>query len=349
MIAERRIVVRSKRLPLSFQLDRRVPGILLLITLITLVVLIAHVGYGEYPIAPIDVIKTVLGIATDNADYGFVVNTLRLPRALVAWLVGAALAVSGAILQGLTRNPLADPGIVGVSSGAGLAAVTLIVLLPGVSAAYLPLAAFGGAFLTALLIYVLAWRGGHTPLRLILVGIGLGAAASAATTIMITFGEINQVSQALVWLTGSVYARGWDEFWALIPWLGLGIPLALLSARNLNALNLGEDVARGLGSAVERQRGMLLLISVALAAAAVATAGVIEFVGLIAPHIARRLVGSNHEGLVPVAAFTGGLLVALADLVGRTLLAPIEIPCGIVTAVIGAPYFLYLLYQRRNG
>lgn len=184
------------------------------------------------------------------------------------------------------------------------------------------------------------------PLRLILVGIGLSAIAGAATTIMITFGEITQVTRALVWLVGSVYACGWSELWAVLPWLLVLVPLALLSAPTLNALQLGSDVACGLGVAVDRQRGLLLLIAVGLAAAAVATAGTIGFVGLIAPHIARRLVTPLHEQMLPVTALVGGLLVALADLVGRVLFAPVEIPCGLITAVIGAPFFVYLLYRR---
>jgi len=324
----------------------RISWILLSLVLATLAVLIAHVGYGEYPIAPLDVLRTILRLPTANDDYHLIVNTLRLPRALVAWLVGVALAMSGGILQTLTRNSLADPSILGVSNGASLAAVSLIVLLPSISSVYLPLASFAGAAIIALAIYTLAWRGGHTPLRLILVGIGLSAVAGACTTIMITFGEITQVTRAMIWLVGSVYARGWAEFWALLPWLAVLVPFALLSARQLNALNLGDEVARGLGVAVERQRGLLLLTSVALAAAAVATAGTIGFVGLIAPHMARRLINPLHQHMLPVTALIGGLLVASADLFGRVLFAPVEIPCGVITAVIGAPFFLYLLYRR---
>jgi iron complex transport system permease protein len=311
--------------------------------------LVANVGYGEYPVPPLDVVRTLLGIETGEVQYAFIINTLRLPRALVAVLVGAALAVSGAILQGLTRNDLAAPDIVGVNAGAGLAAVTLIVALPSVPAAYLPPAAFGGAFIVAALLYVLAWRGNSSPMRLILIGVGLSAVATALTTFMITFGDIYQVSQALVWLTGSVYGRSWEQIWSLLPWLVVFMPLAFLSSRHLNTLNLGDDVARGLGSRVELERGILLLASVALAASAVAIAGTIGFIGLMSPHIARRLVGPSYGGLLPTAAMTGGMLVVLADLLGRTMFAPIEIPCGIITAAVGAPFFLYLLYRNRKA
>lgn len=342
------LVIRSQRVPISFRLNRRVPLVLLVLGLITLTVMVVNVGYGEYVIPPFEVLKTILGLETENSDYAFIVNILRLPRVLVAFLVGMGLAVSGAILQSLTRNPLADPGIIGVSSGASLAAVSLIVLFPATPLFLLPLAAFGGALSVAILIYLLAWEQGSSSIRLILVGVGLATIVGALTTLMVTFGEINSVSQALIWLTGSVYGRSWEHVWPLLPWLAILVPMTLLLSRDLNTLNLGDQVARGLGSQVEFKRSLLLLISVALAGAAVATAGTIGFVGLMAPHIARYLVSPAHEGLIPTAALTGGLIVVLSDLLGRSLFAPIEIPCGVITAAIGAPYFLYLMYQSRN-
>lgn len=339
------LVLRTARL--SFRLDRRVPKIFLGLTLVTLIVMIWSVGQGEYPVPPLDVIRTVLGLPTDNPDYGFIVNTLRLPRTLVAWGVGMALATAGTLTQGITRNPLASPGIIGVNAGAALAAVSLIVVFPSVPIAVLPLAAFGGALTVAVLIYLLAWKGGSSPVSLILVGIGFSLIAGALTDLMVTFGDINNVSQALVWLAGSVYGRSWAQVLAFTPWLVVFGLLSLLLSRELNALQLGDDVARSLGSQLEWQRGWLLLSAVALSGSAVATAGSIGFVGLMSPHIARQLVGPSHEGLVPVAALTGGLVVVAADLIGRLLFAPIELPCGIVTAVIGAPYFLYLLIRHR--
>ena len=343
------LIIRSSRFPLSFQIDRQVPWALSGLVILILIVMILSVGYGEYPISPLNVIKTTLGLPTENPNYGFVINTLRLPRVIVAFLVGIALAIAGTILQGLTRNPLAAPEIIGVEAGAGLAAVTLIVLLPSIPSVYLPIAAFGGALVAGLLVYGLAWERGSSPIRFILVGIGVEAIVSALISLMITFGNIDDVSQALVWLAGSVYGRSWEHVQALLPWLIVFIPLALFCARELNTLNLGDDVARGLGSAVERQRGLLLLISVALAGASVATAGTIRFVGLMAPHLARQMVGTSHQGLMPTAALVGGLIVVLADWLGRSLFAPIELPCGLITAAVGAPYFLYLLYRNRNA
>lgn len=342
------IVFRSRLLPISFRLKKRVPIVLLILILITLTAMVMNTSFGEYPIPPLAVIQTVLGIDTGNADYAFVINTLRLPRTLTACLVGMALAISGTIMQGITRNPLADPGIIGINAGASLAAVSLIVLLPNVPAGVLPVAAFGGALIASLLIYLLAWNRGTHPVRLILIGVGIASVAGAFTNLLVTFGDIYNVSQALVWLAGSVYGRSWEQLFSLLPWLIVFVPLALINAPQLNTLNLGEETAKGLGSKVEWQRSFLLLISAALSGAAVATAGTISFVGLIAPHIARQLVGNIHEGLIPVAAITGAMIVVIADFLGRILFAPIEIPCGIVTAVIGAPYFVYLLIRNRS-
>ncbi|MEL6383975.1 MAG: iron ABC transporter permease [Cyanobacteria bacterium J06626_18] len=341
------LVFRTRRL--SLRLDQRVPGVMLGLGLVTLVAMIWSVGQGEYPVPPLDVVRTILGLPTDNPDYGFIVNTLRLPRTLVAWGVGMALAIAGTLTQGITRNPLAAPGIIGVNAGAALAAVSLIVVFPTVPIAALPVAAFSGALMVAALIYLLAWKGGSSPVRLILVGVGFSLITGALTNLMVTFGNIYDVSQALVWLAGSVYGRSWAQVLAFTPWLvGFGL-LSLLLSRELNAMQMGDDVARSLGSRLEWQRGWLLLSSVALAGAAVATAGSIGFVGLMSPHMARQLVGPSHEGLLPVAALTGGMVVVLSDLVGRLLFAPIELPCGIITAIIGAPYFLYLLIRTRRA
>jgi iron complex transport system permease protein len=321
---------------------------LLCLAAVIAVAMVMNVGRGEYPISPLDIVKTVLGLDTGNRDHAFVIHNLRLPRTLVAFMVGVALAISGTIFQGLTRNPLADPAIIGINAGASLAAVTVIVLFPSAPIYTLSLSAFAGALLMAGLIYWLAWNNGSSPLLFILMGIGLDAIARAITSFLITFGEIYDVSNALVWLAGSVYGRTWEQVFLLLPWLIVFVPMALTLARHLNALNLGDDVAKGLGSRVEWQRGLLVLVGVALAGAGVATAGMIGFVGLIAPHLGRQLVGTNHEGLIPVSALLGGMIVVMADFLGRTLFAPIELPCGVVTAAIGAPYFLYLLIRNRK-
>ncbi|MBI1259732.1 MAG: iron chelate uptake ABC transporter family permease subunit [Chloroflexi bacterium] len=346
------ITLRLRRPPVSYRFDRRVPLVAVVLMLVALVTLIVSVSYGEYDIPPLEVVRTILNVNQDNPDYAnlrLVVDSFRLPRIVLAFLVGAALAVSGALMQGITRNPLADPYLLGVSGGAALAAISLIVWLKNIPIGLLPFAAFAGALLAAGAIYLFAWkRGSTTPIRLILIGVAVQSLVGAATTIMLLFGKITDVQQAYVWLTGSVYGRKWEHVYALGGWLILWLPLAFVLARSLNLLNLGDDTAKGLGLQVERQRGLLMVISVALAAAAVAVSGTIGFVGLVAPHIARRLVGPSHEGVIPVSALLGGALVMLADLIGRAVIAPNELPVGIVTAIIGAPYFVYLLYRSRN-
>ncbi|MGD1851957.1 MAG: FecCD family ABC transporter permease [Cyanophyceae cyanobacterium] len=338
--------IRPRQPRISFRLDRRVPLVLTVLVAIALLSLILSVSQGEYPVSPLAAIKAVLG-APESADDQFVINTLRLPRALTALLAGMGLAVAGTISQALARRPLAAPSIIGINSGASFVAVVFIILFPSASVAWLPAATFMGALGVATILYFLAWHRSSSPIRLILVGIGLTAMTGALTSILVTFGNINNVSQALVWLTGSVYGRSWQHFWPLVPWPIIFIPLSLLLARDLDALNLGENLAQGLGSRVERTRSVLLFCTVALAGSSVATAGTIGFVGLMAPHLARQLVGPSHVGLIPVAAMIGACIVELADLLGRLLFAPIEIPCGVITAIIGAPYFLWLLYRNR--
>ncbi|ACZ42918.1 transport system permease protein [Thermobaculum terrenum ATCC BAA-798] len=341
------VVVRAGH-GVSFRLDRRVPFVLLALAGLTCAGLVLSIGVGEYNISPLDVVRAILGMQTGDPQHPFVVNTLRLPRALVALMVGFALGVAGAIMQGITRNPLASPELTGVVAGASLAAVTLIVLVPSASISLLPPAALVGAAVVAAGVYVLAWKGGDSPIRLVLVGVGLTSVLGALTTLMVTFGDINQVSQALVWLTGSVHGRSWEEVRAMLPWLLLLLPAAQLMATRIDLLALGEEVARGLGSRVGLDRAILIALAAALTAASVAVAGAVGFVGLMAPHIARRLVGNGHQGLLPAAGLAGGLVMVLADLVGKTVFAPIEIPVGVVTAAVGSPFLLYLLYRTAR-
>jgi iron complex transport system permease protein len=331
------------------QIDRRVPGTLLALTVLALISLMVHVGTGDLPIPPADAAGAILGLESASPEHRFVVRELRLPRAIVGLLVGAALGVSGSILQGLTRNALASPDIMGITSGASLAAVSLIVVLPDVPLGIRPMVAFLGAAIPAIGIYLLARRGHVTPIRLVLVGIGIGSIASALTTIVLVRGQVVRVGQALIWMAGSVYATSWGHLWLLLPWVAAVVPLAILGGRHLDALALGDEVAVALGARVELSRGLLLLAAIALAGAAVATAGAIGFVALAAPHLARRLVGPSHLGSIATAALVGAVIVGIADVLGRSLFAPIEIPCGVVTAVVGGPYLLYLLGRGRHG
>lgn len=346
------IVIRRNTPSFSLRLDRRVPFITLCILLVATVVLVLSVSYGEYHIPPGQVVQTILGTNTDHHDYDnfhLVVFTFRLPRIILAFLVGMALATSGTAMQSITRNPLADPSVLGISGGAGVAVVALIIFGNSIPNSYLIWGAFGGGLLTAALIYTLSWQRGHqSPLRMALIGVAFAAGANAITTLMLTFGEIRDVQQAYVWLTGSVYGRNWEHVRLLATWMIVFIPLTWLLARPLNVLNLGDETAKGLGMRVEIQRGILFFSSVALTASAVAVSGTIGFIGLIAPHAVRRLVGPAHEGLLPLAGLFGGLLLILADLIGRWMIAPSEMPVGVVVSLIGAPYFIFLLYRYRN-
>ncbi|PYI51339.1 FecCD family ABC transporter permease [Paenibacillus flagellatus] len=325
---------------------RSTPVVLSALIAGNLIVLLLHLMLGDYPIPVREALLAAVG--GGDSKYGFVVQTLRLPRALVAFLAGAGLALSGVLLQGITRNPLAAPGVVGLNAGASLTAVAAIIVFPSIPVALMPVAAFVGALSAGALSYVLAWRRGLSPVRLLLVGVGLSASAGAIVTFLLTIGKINDAKMAVIWMTGSVYGRSWEHFWPLLPWLLVLLPVSLLLAKRLDVLQLGDDAARGLGSRLELSRGLLLLISIGLAGSAVAMAGTIGFVGLMAPHMSRYAVGAASRRVIPAAALLGGLIVMLADLFGRIMLKPIEIPCGILVAIVGAPYMLYLLYKKRR-
>ncbi|MBY6109989.1 iron ABC transporter permease [Halomonas sp. DP1Y21-3] len=302
---------------------------------------------GSFPTPPIEVLKALA--APQASDIGFIVWELRLPRILLAVLVGAALAVAGAVLQGIVRNPLASPDVIGITSGAALAAVVFLAgFASQLSIHLLPLAALGGALVATVLVVALAWRKGLNPSRVVLVGIGLSAAMGAATTLLIVISDDASALHAYVWLTGSLYAAQWRHVLSLLPWLLVAIPLCLSLARHMDALALGDAVAVGLGVDVLRSRLILLALSMALAGAAVAFAGGLSFVGLVAPHLAARLVGRSLARLVPVAALCGALIVLYADLIGRVAFLPKDLPAGVFVSAVGAPFFVYLLYRTRQ-
>jgi iron complex transport system permease protein len=312
------------------------------LTAATLAALVLSVAVGEFAIPPLDVLAALVG-AGDRAT-SFIVVDLRLPRALTGLLAGAALGVAGAVFQDVTRNPLVAPDIVGVAGGAALAAVALIVLGSTDGAVSVPLAALAGALISALALYALAWRRGIQGYRLVLVGIGVAALAQAGILYVLTEGRIFEVARAYVWLVGSLNSRGWEQVWPLVAALAVLLPLLLALARRVDVLKLGDEIAAGLGVAVERSRLLLLGAAAVLTGIAVACTGPIGFVAFAAPHLARALLGTART--LPAllgAAACGALLVLAADLAGRMLFAPTEIPVGIVTSILAAPYFLLLL------
>lgn len=273
----------------------------------------------------------------------FVVQELRLPRILVAVAVGACLGASGTLLQGLLRNPLASPDIVGVTGGASLATVLAIGM--GTSPALLPVAAGAGALTATGVLHLLSRRTGGGGVRLVLVGIGLHALFSSGVTLVIARIPVDRLGAAEVWLAGSLHARNWVHVWAVLIGAAITLPLAYGLLRRLAALELGDELAVGVGVGVSRTRGLLLVSAALLAGVAVAVAGPIAFVALGAPHIARRLVGPTSPATLTTAALVGALLVLLADLLGQQLIAPAALPAGVVTAALGAPYLLWLLHR----
>ncbi|MGH2584668.1 MAG: FecCD family ABC transporter permease [Dehalococcoidia bacterium] len=297
---------------------------------------------GSFPVPFGEVVKSVVGEGAPEND--FIVRTLRLPRVLCAMLVGAALAMSGAIFQGLVRNPLVSPDIIGINTGATLVAVFWIVTLR--DPALLPVAAFAGATLTAALIYLLTWKGGISGNRLVLVGIGVSALLQAGTTFLMIRYPIERVSSAQLWSTGSLYGSDWQDVRVLLIGLLLLAPCAVALMWPLRVLQLGDDASRGVGLPLERTRLGLIVAGCGLSAISIAVAGPIGFVALMTPHIARMLAGPLSGSVLVFTAFVGGLVVLTSDTVGQHFL-PVSMPVGVVTAAIGAPYFLFLLYRSN--
>ena len=312
----------------------------------SVVALVVAVGAGLVLGAlsfPLPEVVAVLGGGGEELTRRVVVDG-RLPRLLVAALAGAALGSSGLLLQGVVRNPLAAPEIVGVTSGAGAAALVALLLFPSLPVAFVPVAAFAGGVLAFAAVVAIAWSGGLEPVRLALVGLAMSALASAVIQTLVVAAGL-RVAAALTWLAGSTYARGWDDALRLAPWVLILLPIAWFLAHHLDLMALGEDLPVTLGLPLERSRLAILSLAVALAASAVATVGTLSFVGLIAPHMARALTRDRHRRLLVPTVLLGAVLVVVADTIGRTVFAPREIPSGLVTAAIGAPYFLFMLFR----
>jgi iron complex transport system permease protein len=341
---DRLVVLRSRRLGWSALVHPRAVVATVAALAAATGVFVWSLAVGDFPLPVSEVVRSVLGLGGSDAD--FVVRTLRLPRGLTALLVGAAFGLSGAVFQRLTRNPLASPDIIGINAGAATAAAFAIVVFEA-SATTVVGAALAGSLLTAVAVYVLAYRQGLSPYRLVLVGIGATAVLTSATSYLLTRADIMDAKRALVWLTGSLNGRSWDHVRPASVALVLLVPLTMALARHLRMLELGDEAATALGARVEAARSLLVVAGCLLAAVATAAAGPVAFVALVAPQIARRLVGGRSLALLPSAA-CGALLVVAADLAGRRMFAPTELPVGIVTSVIGAPYLLYLLARANR-
>lgn len=339
------------------------PSIVLpLLFILLIVIALLGVGIGAVQISPLQVIAILLSKLGIESGIDFearqqaVLMVIRLPRVVMGLLIGASLAVSGAAIQGLFRNPLADPGLIGISSGAALAAALMIVLgnsvLSGFVAIFgsfaLPIAAFGGGVLTTLLIYRLASVGGQTRVAtMLLAGIAVNAIAGAGIGMMVFIATDDQLRDITFWSLGSLGRASWDTVLSMLPFLLIALLPVPFLARSLNALLLGEAEAGHLGVNVERIK-TVVIITVALAVGAgVAVTGIIGFVGLVVPHLMRLFAGPDHRIVLPGSALLGASLLVGADLLARTIAVPAEIPIGIVTALVGGPFFLYLLLRDR--
>ncbi|WP_336776819.1 FecCD family ABC transporter permease [Paenibacillus sp. MMO-58] len=340
--------VRLSSPKLSYLLERRALWTTLILLLLCAAGAIISTGIGSQFISPLDVVKSIIG--KGSAMHDVIVLKLRLPRIVIAMLVGAALASAGAVLQGLIRNPLASPDVTGITEGASLGTVLFLFFLGGhVSVHWMPVAAILGAYAVTFILYVLSWKNGASPLRMVLIGTGLSAAFKSISYMFIISSPYFLANRAMTFMTGSIYGSSWaKDVYTLLPWLIVLLPATWLMARHINVQALGDEVAGSAGAHVQKHRFILLLLSVSLAGAAVAIGGAIAFIGLIAPHMARKLVGSSFGGLLPVSALIGAILLLVSDLVARTVFAPLDIPAGVFTAAIGAPFFLFMLYRHRN-
>lgn len=308
-------------------------GLLMIAVLLGVSTGAVRVGIGE-------ILDTFRWSAAAGENYQIIYN-IRTPRVLVGALVGMNLALAGVILQGVLRNPLADPGIIGVTAGAGLAAMVVLILWPEYTF-LVPSVAFVGALAATGLVFLLSWQDGINPLRLILAGVAVAAFFGGGMSALMVF-HSDKVQGTVNWMAGGFQGRSWEHVRMVLPHTVLGVAGAMFCSRYLNLLNLGDEAAKGLGVPVERVRFALIALAALLAASAVSVAGLLGFVGLIVPHLTRLIIGSDSEYLTPCAAVFGATLVVLADTAARLIFRPVEIPVGVLMAFLGAPFFLYLL------
>lgn len=318
--------------------------IMILFFAVLVITFFLSVGYGAVPISPKEIVEALIHGEDSGVNYQIIFN-IRLPRTIVAMLVGMALALSGAILQGIMGNSLATPNIIGVSSGAGLTALSILILFP--THYYLvPLGAFIGAFLATMFIYALAWKEGVLPARLILAGVAVNSIFGAGNNILISLFP-DRLAGAVSFMVGGLSGSNWKDVKMVFPYILVGVALTLLLSEKLNILVLGDEVATGLGLEVEKTRFIFIIISSIMAGSAVSVAGLLGFVGLIVPHMTRMFVGTDHKYVFPTAILLGSIIVMGCDLLARVLFAPKEIAVGIIMSIIGGPFFLYLLRKKE--
>ena len=280
----------------------------------------------------------------DNKNY-FTLMEYRLPRAVLAILLGGALAISGVLVQSVVRNPLASPDILGINNAAGLVAVSVLMFLPNLAFYWMPIFAFLGGVLSFVILWIVCGFN-FRPIKMAIIGVALSALWAAISHYLMLTNPV-EINTAMLWLTGSLWGRSWSYLNVVLPWLVVLLPLPFIFCRDLDTLGLGENKASTLGVTVNKVQISVLVLAVALSTTAVAICGPIAFLGLVAPHLARRLVGSRHRTLLPAALIIGALLLQLSDILARVIDPPTELPAGILTAIIGAPYFFYLLMRTK--
>ena len=307
--------------------------------------------WGTYKVTPLEVINTLLGNGSKLQNTAIL--SIRLPRLLVGAFVAIALSTAGAILQTITKNDLADAGILGINSGAALFVVMYIYFLNGnvydgisdFTIYTMPLVALCGALFGAFLIYALAWNKGINSSRLLLIGIGINTAFLALLTVFQLKFTTQEFNRVVAWTNGSIWGATWKYVYIIAPFVILFGLYAFYKSRDLDVLNLGDEMSTGLGLDVEKERRKMLIVAVVLAGVATSVAGSIAFLGLVSPHIARKLVGPAHKKLIPVASLVGAFILLASDTIARNIFAPLEIPVGLVVSVIGVPYFIYLMLK----
>lgn len=313
-------------------------------------VVVFALNTGSIRLSPLNVLNTLLGNGTE--EQALILFEYRLPRMAITALAGIGLGIAGATLQGVSRNSLADPGILGLNAGAAFGLIVFVSFfrsMEGTTALLIPMFTFAGGVMTAILIFLLSYdrNRGISPIRLILVGIAIEAGIGAVTLFLSLRLDEDIYSFASRWLAGSVWGREWIHVWSLLPWIALLAPFIYSQSKKLDVFALGDELAAGIGSRVTRNRIVLLASAVALSCASVAMSGGIGFIGLVAPHIARRLAGPQHRYFLPIAGLVGLVVLVAADTIGRSVFQPVAIPAGVVVALVGGPYFLYLLFKIK--
>ena len=302
---------------------------------------VLSIRYGTYTLSFDEISQA---FHPDDKNY-FTLMEYRLPRALLAIIIGGALAISGVLVQSVVRNPLASPDILGINNAAGLVAVTVLIFLPTLAFYWLPLFAFIGGVLSFILLWMICGFN-FRPIKMAIIGVALSALWAAISHYLMLTNPV-EINTAMLWLTGSLWGRSWAYVNVILPWLLVLLPLPFIFCRDLDTLGLGENKAATLGVSVNKTQILVLVLAVALSTTAVAICGPIAFLGLVAPHLARKLVGGRHRTLLPAAMLIGTLLLQISDILARVIDPPTELPAGILTAIIGAPYFFYLLMRTK--